>query len=249
MGAHENILLIRLKSIGDILFTLPAVHRVREAFPGARISFLTSREFAPLLEGFRDVDSVIALDRARLRGGNPVGIVQEVLSLLRRVRQPKFSLAIDFQGYGETALLTWWSGAPQRWGAVSRGGRSWAYSRSVQRDAGRHPAEDFLSLLDGRGLPSAALRNQFVLPDSAVAEGRRLFQAWGLEAARPTLLTRPAAGLSLSWGSGARVRPGKRAKVSQGERVNQALPPQVRPDFLPTNAYRAWVRPLTTLLR
>src|ERR1017187_2039952 len=112
MEANANILLTRLKSIGDILFTLPAVHRVREAFPEARISFLVSKEYAPLLEGFRDVDYVIAIDRARLRQRNPVAIAREMVGLLGRLRRPRFSLAVDFQGYGETALLTWWTGGP-----------------------------------------------------------------------------------------------------------------------------------------
>jgi heptosyltransferase-1 len=75
MSQNENILLIRLKSIGDVLFTLPAVHRVRENFPGAKITFLTSRENAPLLEGFREVDEVITLDRARFQSGNPRAIL------------------------------------------------------------------------------------------------------------------------------------------------------------------------------
>ncbi len=39
MNALENILLIRLKSIGDIVFTLPAVHAVRENFPDANFIF------------------------------------------------------------------------------------------------------------------------------------------------------------------------------------------------------------------
>ena len=99
MDANENILLIRLKSIGDIVFTLPAVHRVREAFPEARISFLVSKEYAPLLEGFRGVDNVIALDRSRFRRPNPGLIIAQTFSLLRELRQSRFSLAIDFQGY------------------------------------------------------------------------------------------------------------------------------------------------------
>ncbi len=33
----ENILLTRLKSIADIVLTLPAVHTVRENFPFAKI--------------------------------------------------------------------------------------------------------------------------------------------------------------------------------------------------------------------
>jgi ADP-heptose:LPS heptosyltransferase len=191
VAANANILLIRLKSIGDILFTLPAVHRVREACPEARISFLVSKEYAPLLEGFRDVDAVIGMDRARFRHPNPGVIIAEALSLLRHLRRPKFSLTIDFQGYGETALLTRWSGAGQRWGTVYRTGRKWAYTRWGSRDPESHPAADFLSLLETGGLRSAAIRNQFILPDSVAEEARRLFLDRRLDPARPTLFVQP----------------------------------------------------------
>ena len=43
MPKLKEILLIRLKSIGDVVLTLPAVHVVRENFPAAKITFLTSR--------------------------------------------------------------------------------------------------------------------------------------------------------------------------------------------------------------
>jgi ADP-heptose:LPS heptosyltransferase len=191
VSANAHILLIRFKSIGDILFTLPAVHRVREAFPEARISFLVSKEYAPLLAGFRDVDAVIGLDRARFRHPNPGVIIAEALALLRHLRRPKFSLTIDFQGYGETAWLTWWSGARQRWGTVYRATRKWAYTIGVKRDPGLHPATGFLSLLDACGLPAAPIRNQFTLPASAEEEARQFFQDRGLDPARPTLFVQP----------------------------------------------------------
>jgi len=170
MEANQNILLIRLKSIGDILFTLPAVHQLRETFPEGKISFLVSKEYAPLLAGFRDVDAVIALDRARFRRPNPGVIIAQTFSLLRHLRRPKFALAIDLQGYGETALLTWWTGAPQRWGTVYRAARKWAYTRGVSRNPGCHPVECFLSLLQTGGLPPARIRNQFTLPGSAAGK-------------------------------------------------------------------------------
>jgi len=191
MNANENILLIRLKSIGDILFTLPSVHLVRQSFPGARITFLVSREYAPLLEGFRDVDAVIALDRAVFRRRHPAAIVKETVSLLRRLRRAKFSLAIDFQGYGETALLTWWSGAPQRWGSVYAPGRKWAYTQGVERARNLHPAERSLRLLQQCGLRLTGVRNQFALSDGALDEARRFFLAQGLDPARPTLFIQP----------------------------------------------------------
>jgi ADP-heptose:LPS heptosyltransferase len=191
MSQNENILLIRLKSIGDVLFTLPAVHRVRENFPGAKITFLTSRENAPLLKGFREVDGVITLDRARFQSGNPMTILSEAFSLFRRLRRGKFSLVVDFQGYGETAWLAWLSGAPQRWGSVYGPGRRWAYTRGVTRNDRLHHVDRYLSLLEQCGLHPGEILNEFVLPDGALNEARQFFVAHNLNAAKPTLFIQP----------------------------------------------------------
>ena len=191
MDQTGNILLIRLKSIGDVLFTLPAIHVVRENFPSAKITFLTSRENVPLLEGFREVDGVIPLDRARFQSGNPAAIVAEALSLLRRLRRGKFSLVVDFQGYGETAWLAWLSGAPQRWGSVYGHGRRWAYTQSVERDDRLHHVDRYLALLEHCGLRRGEIRNHFVLPEGALNEARQFFAAHHLNVARPTLFVQP----------------------------------------------------------
>lgn len=191
MQPAQNILLIRLKSIGDILFTLPAVNRVRAAYPQAKLTFLVSRENAPLLEGFRDVDSVIALDRAQFRGLNPKAIAQETWSLWRRLRGAKFALALDLHGYGETALMTWCTGAPLRWGTVYRPGRRWAYTLGVRRDPAAHPAEGHLAMLDACGLPPVPVRNEFALPPAPADLARRFWAEAGLDPARPTIFIQP----------------------------------------------------------
>ena len=189
METPARILLIRLKSIGDILFTLPAVHALREDFPDAKITFLTSKEHAPLLRGFREVNDVIALDRSALR--NPFRAAPEFFSLLRRLRAGKFSLAVDFQGYGETAWLSRWSGAPQRWGTVYGPGRSWAYTRGPVRDDKLHPADWNLQLLVGGGVKAGAAKNEFALPADTLAAARNFFAENKLDAGRPTLVIQP----------------------------------------------------------
>ena len=141
MEPEPNILLMRLKSMGDVVFTLPAVHLLRESFPRARITFLVSAENAPLLEGFREVDETIALNRARYRSGNPLHILTETFTLFRRLRGGRFSLVVDFQGYGETAWLAKLSGAPQRWASVHTTPRRWAYTRSFPCNYHLHPVE------------------------------------------------------------------------------------------------------------
>ena len=191
MDANPNILLIRLKSIGDVLFTLPAVHAVRENFPSAKITFLVSKENASLLRGFRDVNEVIAIDRAALRSGNPLKMTSEFFSLLRRLRTGGFSLVVDFQGYGETAWLARVTGAPQRWGSVYSTGRKWAYTRGLKRKGDLHPAEWNLFLLRECGLKIGSIKNQFVLLDDALATAKKIFSEHKLDFTKPTLFIQP----------------------------------------------------------
>ena len=106
MNSADNILVIRLKSIGDVVLTLPALSVLRQNFPTAKITFLTSLENAGLMRGFRDVNEAITIDRAALRCGNPMKAVPELFQLLRRVRAGKFSLVADLQSNGESAWLT-----------------------------------------------------------------------------------------------------------------------------------------------
>ena len=191
MDQSRGILLLRLKSLGDILFTLPAVHAVRSAFPQGRVAFLVSKEYAPLLQGFRDVNQVISLDRSQFRGLNPRALFSELISLIHQLREGKFSVAIDFQGYGETAFLVRCSAAPERWGNVQRLTRRWAYTRVVPRNDNVHPIDSNLALLRQAGLQLGPPRNEFVLPQFGLLAGERFFLERGLRPERPTLFIQP----------------------------------------------------------
>lgn len=193
MGNTPRILLIRLGGLGDVVFTLPAVNAVKAAFPQARLTFLVYKEFASLLEGFPVVDSSITLNRARFRQFNPATVVRETFRLLRELRQNRFDLVIDFQGFGETGLLARWTGARRRWGSVYRPERGWAYTNAIPRDPQLHAVDYQLDMLQRSGgiVPSSAGPSRFKLPETALAQARHLFQEWKLEESRATLFIQP----------------------------------------------------------
>jgi ADP-heptose:LPS heptosyltransferase len=164
---------------------------VRENFPGAKIHFLVSKEHAPILRGFADVDEIIPLDRAVFRSGNLPAAGAGAWRLLAGLRQKNFSRAIDFQGYGETELLAWWSGAPERWGGVYHPPRGWIYTQAVPHGDKIHPAEQNLSLLQQCGLRIGEIRNEFILPGDALDEARQFFTENKLDAAKPALFIQP----------------------------------------------------------
>ena len=191
MEASTRILVIRLTAIGDVVLTLPAVSVLRQNFPAAKITFLTTKENAALLQGFRDVDETITLDRAAFRSRNPWRIGKEFFRLLRQLRAGKFSLAVDLQGNGESAWLTRLTGAPQRWGIVHKPGRRRAFTHSVDRQRQIHAAEMNLELLKHCGLKTNSVRNEFFLPTDALAAARSFFATNKIVPEKPTLFLQP----------------------------------------------------------
>lgn len=191
MDARENILLIRLKSIGDVILTLPAVNAIRDNFPSAKITYLTSKENATLLRGFREVNEIVVLDRSSFKSGNLLKASNSLFSLFRHLRQEHFSIAIDFQGYGETAWLSWFSGAPERWGSVYAKGREWLYTKAIKRNNHILIADWNVSLVRQCGLHINEIRNEYILPAEALAEARKFFTANNLDENKLTLFLQP----------------------------------------------------------
>jgi ADP-heptose:LPS heptosyltransferase len=187
----DQILLIRLKSIGDVVFTLPAVNLMRWNHPRARLVFLTSKEHVPLLSGFSAVDEVLPLDRGRYRLRTPAAMWGATRELLRGLRGGRFRLVVDFQGYGETALFAWLTRAPQRWGSVYRPVRRWAYTQGVLRNDTLHPVDWNLALLTSCGLRAGPVCNEFHLPRAEAESAAALFARHGCDPVKPTLYLQP----------------------------------------------------------
>jgi len=88
-----KILLIRLRQIGDVVFTTPAVRALRLRFPDAHLTYIVEPAAAPVIEGNPHVDDVIiAPTSGRLRQ------LAHDLALGHRLRRARYDLAIDFHG-------------------------------------------------------------------------------------------------------------------------------------------------------
>lgn len=60
---YNNILLIKMSSLGDVLHTLPFVAVLRDRFPQARITWLVHPQFAGFIPDPPVVDEVLYFDK------------------------------------------------------------------------------------------------------------------------------------------------------------------------------------------
>lgn len=173
-----RILLVRLRLIGDVVFTTPVVGALRRRFPDAHLTYLVESAAAPVVRTNPHLSDVRVI--AHSRGWRRL---RDDWSLARELRRSAFDVAIDLHGGPRSAWLTWASRAAVRVG-YDVPGRSWMYTHVAPRPADlrpRHSVEnqwDLLGAFDG-SLAEAPDRHRDrvempVDPEAVAQVGRRL---------------------------------------------------------------------------
>jgi heptosyltransferase-1 len=145
----NSILIIKPSSLGDIVHTLPAVALIRDAHPGAQITWVINPEFTPLLRGNSDVQHVHIFPRGQFRG---LGAPASLLPWLKQTRKLKPDLALDFQGLLRSALIAKVSGAEEVYGmSDGREGSRLFYNRVAKVNRREHAVERYLKLAEMAG--------------------------------------------------------------------------------------------------
>ena len=189
-----NILLVRLRLIGDVVFTTPAIRAIRRHYPDARITYIVEEEAAAVVRHNPHLDTVIVA-----RSPHAPGRLRADIALVRRLRRERYDVAIDFHGGPRSSMLTWLSGAPTRIG-YEVAGRSWMYTTRVPRPRALRPRHSVVSQWDvllplGIAPPDPEIDATEMPNDPMAASGvaRRLAGA-GIGASNPVVVVHVSAG-------------------------------------------------------
>ncbi len=104
LSPRSRILVIRLRSIGDIVLLTPALHLLRGWRPDLFVSVLVERRFRELLEGNTDVDEILSPGEGSLKAAAR-------LSAALGLRRKKFAVCLNLHGGPTSRLLTRMCGA------------------------------------------------------------------------------------------------------------------------------------------
>jgi lipopolysaccharide heptosyltransferase II len=161
-----RILLIRLREIGDVVFTTPAIRALRNQFPDAHITYVVEPAAAPVVARNPHLSDVIVS-----RGRRGLAGLLDDLALVRRLRAGRYDLVVDFHSGPRSSLIAWLSGAPERIG-YDVPGRGWMYTTRVPRPKmirARHAVANQWDLLNALGI---AMPDPAQSPTEMIADAR-----------------------------------------------------------------------------
>jgi heptosyltransferase III len=182
-----EVLIIRLRSLGDVVLETPAIAALHSWRPDLRINVLVEPRFAAVLEGNPAIAELI-FSR---------GLGETALDLLRR----KFPIVFNQHGGPRSAMLTGASGSALR---VGWAGYQYSFLYNVavpdvqefQRAATVHTVEHRISQFYFTGLPRGPIPHAQVFPQpDAIASVARKLAAKGIAAGAQYAVLQPGARL------------------------------------------------------
>lgn len=140
----QKILIIKLSAMGDTVLLIPSLRALRQNYPRALIKMIVTEVNKEIIQHCPYIDGLIYLDlKTYLK--HPLLF----LGFMRRLRQQRFTLALDFdQWLRLSPLLAFFSGAKQRVGfKTRRQGRHYVFTQIVEHSPIKHEVECFFDLV------------------------------------------------------------------------------------------------------
>lgn len=170
----KEILVIKLRYIGDVLLTTPFFRVLRENFPQARITALVNEGTEAVLQQNPCLDHIVLLPR---------GNWMQQFQFLRHMRSRRFDCVIDLSDGDRSAILTAISGAGLKIGFNQESRwRGQAYSWSVKGKYGTmHMLDYHAQALIPLGLEPRVCAPELVLTDTETLAAEQILVNHGLK--------------------------------------------------------------------
>lgn len=221
----RRILLIRLSSLGDVIYTLPALRTLRQTFPNAHITWVVEDKFKDVLQGNPDLNEILVARTRDWRKRPGLKTLEEIWTFFRELRRRRFDLALDIQGLIKTGVIAGFSGAPLKVGFDRRDCReklNALFTNVKVPFIGRqtHVVEKNLAMI--RALGAEIPSHEFVVqvPGSAEEQAQKFLTAHPDLAQRPIVVLHSGVGYQTKqWALDRFARLGDRISEELGANV------------------------------
>jgi len=112
----RKILLIKLSALGDVVHTIPVLHKLRRRYPQACLDWLVSSPLAELLQDHPAIDNVLEVVREEWVKPWRLAPFASSARLAAKLRAAEYDLVLDLQGQLRSAAFAFATGAPVRIG-------------------------------------------------------------------------------------------------------------------------------------
>jgi heptosyltransferase-3 len=182
----KRILAVKLKKIGDLVLTVPALRAIRDSYPDAHLAVLVNGGTEAVLEGLEWIDEILVFDR-RWKEGPVWRRTARQFAFLLEVRRRRFDLIVQLTKGDRGAIAAILSGAPLRAGVDPEGrgfpGKRFLFTHLAPAPYWRvHDVEYNLSVVRALGMETSNSALEVTYSPEDVTQVERLLAEVGVGA-------------------------------------------------------------------
>lgn len=136
-----RILIIHTAFIGDIVLSTPLIKKLRDTYPKAEITYLTTPIGATILRNNPHLNHIIEYDKRGAHRG-----IKGFWAIAKKLKMEAYNLVITPHRYLRSSFLTFLTGAPIRRG-YDTASASFLYTEKIHYDRNKHEVEKLLSFV------------------------------------------------------------------------------------------------------
>jgi heptosyltransferase-1 len=190
-----KILILKPSSLGDVVQALPVLRLLKLHWPDSEVHWWIDSSLAPLLDGDRDLESVVRFERRRWVSP---AYWPEIAQSIHWMRRQRFDLVIDLQCLARSGAFAWFARGKLLVGLdeVREGARGF-YDIAVRRPSYHtHAVDWYLETLKSLKVP-VHWNFDWIPPRPQVSED--LMRNWNLDAGRRVVIQPGARWLNKRW--------------------------------------------------
>lgn len=159
---YKKFLIINPFGVGDVLFTTPILHTLKDAFSQAKIGYLCNRRAAGILENNPYLDFLFIYERDEFEAVRQQSFfkwLKKIIAFSEQIKKEHFELALDFSLNRQYGFFSWYAGIRQRIGYdFKQRGNFLTQKIKLTGYEGKHIVEYYADLLKFFG-PELKYRN------------------------------------------------------------------------------------------
>lgn len=165
----DSILIIRLKSIGEVVMCLSLVEAVRNQWAKARIGFVVEPPHQELLEADHRIDRIHLFSRKEWQKQGLGGILRGFGGFIRELRRERYEYVLDLHGVERSQVVARLAGGKRR---VGRARGHWLTDRFLHEVTpvvweGQHNIEMSFRIAEKLGVQNAPVPPRLILSEEA----------------------------------------------------------------------------------
>lgn len=204
----NKVLIINPFGIGDVLFTTPVIHTLKDVLPAVKIGYLCNRRTASILANNPHIDQLYIYERDEfeaIRKKSFFAWLKSIFQFLSQIKEGHFDLALDFSLNTQYGFFSWYAGIQERIGYDYKGRGGFLTKKNrLSGYSGKHIVGYYNDLLKYVGLDTKYRNLELYLRDEDVKKAKEILSKE--EVKEGDILVAIIPGGGKSWGKDAHLK-------------------------------------------